>query len=147
VRKRALLMAVVMALTILASTRVASAQQLMVVNIPFDFAVGNKTLPAGEYSVKDSPALNTLLLLDREDPAQGAFLPTLSVDAREIQSESKLVFNRYGNRYFLSQVWSAGRSGGRQLSMSDREKEMAQVAKLETQGQVTLVASLPRTNP
>lgn len=146
-RKRALLMAVVMALTIVASTRVASAQELMVVNIPFDFAVGTKTLPAGDYSVKDSPMLHTLLLIDREDPAESAFLPTQAVDAHEIQSESKLVFNRYGNRYFLSQVWSAGKSRGQQLSRSDREKEMAQVARVETQGQVTLVASLPRTNP
>lgn len=146
-RKRVLLMAVVMALTFLASTRVARAQELMIVNIPFDFAVGTKTLPAGEYSVKDSPTLQTLLLIDRDDPSQGAFLLTQPVDAHGLQSESKLVFNRYDNRYFLSQVWSAGKSRGRQLSRSDREKEMAQVARIETQGQVTLVASLPRTNP
>lgn len=91
--------------------------------------------------------LHTLLLIDREDPAESAFLPTQAVDAHEIQSESKLVFNRYGNRYFLSQVWSAGKSRGQKLSRSDREKEVAQVARIETQGQVTLVASLPRTNP
>ena len=62
--------------------------------------------------------------------------------ASEPKTESKLIFNRYGDRYFLSQVWTAGNSSGRQLLKSDREKEMAQVAKNETKGQVTLIASL-----
>ncbi len=69
-----------------------------------------------------------------------------AVSDRDLKSESKLVFNRYGDRYFLSQVWTEGNSQGRQLLMSDREKEIAQTAKFETQGQVTLVAGLLRTN-
>jgi len=28
--------------------------------------------------------------------------------ANEMQTESKLVFNRYDNQYFLSQVWTVG---------------------------------------
>jgi hypothetical protein len=138
-------MAGMMALTAMASTRVAQAQEL-VVNIPFDFVAGKTTLPAGEYSIKVSSPEGTLLLLDRKDAAASAFMTTNAVVKAEIQTESKLTFNRYGDRYFLSQVWTEGYSQGRQLSKSAREKEMAQIAKMETQGQVTLVAGLPRTN-
>ena len=144
-KTRALVMAALMALTAMASTRVAQAQEL-VVNIPFDFVAGKTTLPAGEYSIKVSSPEGTLLLLDRKDAAASAFISTNAVVKAEIQTESKLTFNRYGDRYFLSQVWTEGNSQGRQLLKSAREKEMAQIAKMETQSQVTLVAGLPRTN-
>jgi hypothetical protein len=101
------------------------------------------TLPAGEYSIKVAAPERTLLLIDRKDAAASSFLNTEAVVTTETQTESKLVFNRYGDRYFLSQVWTEGNSRGRQLLKSAREKEMAQI---ETQGQVTLVAGLPRTN-
>jgi hypothetical protein len=71
---------------------------------------------------------------------------TNAVVKTEIQTASKMIFNRYGDRYFLSEVWTAGYSRGRQLLKSAREMELAQIAKSETQGQVTLVADLPRTN-
>jgi hypothetical protein len=145
-KTRALVMAGMMALTAMASTRVAQAQELLVVNIPFDFVAGNMTLPAGEYSIKVSAPERTLLLIDGKDAAASSFLNTNAVATTEIQTESKLIFNRYGDRYFLSQVWTEGNSRGRQLLKSPREKEMAQIAKIETQGQVTLVAGLPRTN-
>ena len=40
-KTRALVMAGVMALTAMATTRVAQAQEHMVVNVPFDFVAGN----------------------------------------------------------------------------------------------------------
>ena len=143
-KTRALVMAGMMALAVLASTRVAQAQETMRVNIPFDFVAGNTSLPAGEYSVETSGPTHTLLLIDRKDASTSALIITNAAVSAEPQSESKLIFNRYGDRYFLSQVWTAGNSNGRQLLKSAREKEMAQ-AKNETQGQVTLVASLLQT--
>ena len=145
-KTRALVIAGMMALSAIVSTRVAQAQEPSVVNIPFDFVAGNKTLPAGEYSVKVSGPERTLLLIDRKDATASVFMGTDAVLAGGPQSESKLIFNRYGDRYFLSQVWTAGNPRGRQLLKSAREKEMAQTAKIETQGQVTLVAGLPRNS-
>jgi hypothetical protein len=144
-KKRALVMAALMALTAMVSTRVAQAQELLVVNIPFDFVAGNTKFPAGAYSIKVAGPERTLLVIDRQDAAVSAFMNTNSVVKTEIQTESKMIFNRYGDRYFLSEVWTAGNSRGRRLLKSARENEMAQIAKRE-QGQVTLVAGLPRTN-
>jgi hypothetical protein len=136
----------VMALTAMATTRVAQAQELLAVNIPFDFVAGKTQLPAGEYTVKVAGPANTVILVSRKDSNASAFLVTNAAVSAEPQSESKLVFNRYGDRYFLSQVWTEGNSQGRQLLKSAREKEMSQIAKNETRGQVTLVAGLLRTN-
>ncbi len=146
-KTRALVMAGMMALTAMSYTRVAQAQEPLVFNIPFEFVAGNSMLPAGEYTVQVSGPTHVLQLVDRKDSAASAFLGTNAAVAPEIQSESKLIFQRYGDRYFLSQVWTAGNSRGRQLLKSAREKEMAQIAKVETEGRVTLVASLFRTNP
>jgi hypothetical protein len=135
-----------MALTAMASTRVAQAQEAVVVNIPFDFSAGKTTLPAGDYSVKVSETTHALILISRKDATASAFIITNAVVSANAQTESKLVFNRYGDRYFLSQVWSEGNNQGRQLLKTAREKEMALTAKIETEGQVTLVAELARTN-
>jgi hypothetical protein len=87
-----------------------------------------------------------MILISRKDATTSAFISTNAAVSNMPQSESKLVFNRYGDRYFLSQVWSEGNSQGRQLLKTAREKEIAQTAKIETEGQVTLVAELARTN-
>ena len=142
-KTRVLAMAGMMVLTAMASTRVAQAQEMSVVNIPFDFVAGSVTLPAGEYSIKVTGPERTLLVIDRKDAAP-AFMNTNAVVKTEIQTASKMIFNRYGDRYFLSEVWTAGYSRGRQLLKSARENEMAQIA--SEPSQVTLVAGLPRTN-
>jgi hypothetical protein len=144
-KTRALVMAGMIAMAVVASTRVAQAQEAMRVNIPFDFVAGNTNLPAGEYLVETLGTTHTLLLIDRKESAS-AFINTNAAVSAEPQSESKMIFNRYGDRYFLSQVWAAGYSTGRQLLKSAREKEMAQVAKNDTHSQVTVVAELLQTN-
>ncbi len=146
-RTRALVMAGVVALAVMSSTCVAHAQETMKVNIPFDFVAGDRSLPAGEYSVNVTGAMHTLILVDRNVAGTSAILGTNAALAPEPQSQSKLIFNRYGDRYFLSQVWMQGNTRGRQLLKSAREKEIAQVAQLDASSRVILVAELPRTTP
>jgi len=47
--------------------------------------------------------------------------------------QAKLVFHRYGQRYFLAEVWSGAGEPGRQLTKSQQEraieKENAQIAR------------------
>ena len=50
---------------------------------------------------------------------------TMEVLANDWQAESKLIFNRYGNHYFLSQIWTQGDNSGRELFKSQRESELA----------------------
>jgi len=138
---RAMVMVGVMAITVLASARVATAQSRMVVNVPFAFAVGNTNLPAGEYSVKASEASRTLLLINRSNPEASVVITADAAEALDIQTRSKLVFHHYGDRYFLSQVWLEGSSRGKQLSRTDREKETAVAAEIEAFEQVVIAAN------
>jgi len=126
----------------MAAAQVVQAQEALVVNIPFEFVAGKLTLPAGEYRVEKLEKNSVVVLTHCTQPGASAVVMTIAAQANEPQSDSKLVFNRYGNLYFLSQYWMAGSSRGRLLLKSAREEEISRIARIEAQGQVTLVASL-----
>jgi hypothetical protein len=113
-------------------------------NIPFNFAVGNKTFPAGTYDIGSiESGTGKILLLQARDSNTSMMLNSNAAETLEPADKTKLVFNQYGNRYFLSQIWVNGSTLGRQLPKSSGEKEMARdVAQNLTRGQVEIVASL-----
>ena len=104
----------------------AQSERSGVLNIQFNFIVGGKTLPAGEYTVepnkKDSH--NVWLVQIREGNAS-ALVTTTPVRANQTQEETKLVFHKYGDQYFLSQIWTPGGNTGRELLMPRFERELA----------------------
>ena len=140
-KTRALVMAGVMALTAMASTRIAQAQETVIVNIPFDFAASKTMLPAGEYSVTVSGPTHSLILISRKDSAASAFINTNAVVSVNVQSESKLVFNRYGSEYFLSTIWDSYAEDGRQVRWTAREKELAKRGNVPVRAVITLASS------
>lgn len=106
-----------------------SAQaQMMKVIVPFDFSTGQATLPAGDYNVSKHSTAQGVLQIRSNDGSAAAFLLTSSVQARQIGEKGKLVFNRYGNQYFLTQVWEPGNDTGHQLRQSKAEREIARNA-------------------
>jgi hypothetical protein len=129
-------------LAIMAAGQVTKAQQTVIVNVPFDFTAGDTKLPAGEYTVGKSSTYSPALKIARADGRDAILVPSNRTQSNVPQSQSKLVFNKYGDRYFLAQVWSAGSESGRQLMKSKAEKEMSLSARIEKPEQVTLVASL-----
>src|SRR6202158_5144112 len=143
-KKQSFLMAGLLMLTSIAATQVARAQESMLVDIPFAFVAGNATLPAGEYRVHKLDGNSAVLLIHCWDARASALVITNAAQAKEPQTESKLVFNRYGNRYFLSQVWTSGSTRGRQLPISRREKKMPQRPRNETKIEIPL---FPRLSP
>ena len=129
-------------LAIMAAAQVTKAQQAVIVDVPFDFTAGDTKLPAGEYTVGKSSTYSPALKIARADGRDAILVPSNATQSNAPQSESKLVFHKYGDRYFLAQVWSAGSAQGRQLMKSNAEKEMSLSARIEKPEQVTLVASL-----
>jgi hypothetical protein len=113
-------------------------------NIPFNFAVGNRTFPSGTYDVRTIDYLNgKTLLLQARDGNASMMVGSNAAANLEPADKTKLVFNQYGNRYFLSQIWVAGETRGHQLLKTNREKEMARdVAQGVTHGRVEILASL-----
>ena len=94
-------------------------------DIPFDFVVADRTLPAGTYEVQCNPNQSPLVKLQGVDVEAGLFAMTSPTQSTALNREGKLIFNRYGNSYFLSQVWRAGSNQGGALSASKAEREIA----------------------
>jgi hypothetical protein len=103
----------------------AAQAQTIKVSVPFDFSAGLTTLPAGDYVVSKPGASQGVLQLRSDDGRSSAFVLTSSAQSRSINEQSKLIFHRYGNQYFLSQVWAAGSGMGHQLHQSKAEREIA----------------------
>ena len=92
------------------------------VNIPFEFSVGKAILPAGEYTV--SCGAQSLLEIQRVDRSVSQVLITISTQAGTTPDKSSLVFHRYGERYFLSGIWTAGDYIGHELRKPHAELEL-----------------------
>jgi hypothetical protein len=120
------LIACALAVGSLASTQSALAQDselLAKVNIPFAFQAGTKTMPAGMYQI-DRESRHLILL---HGPGQAAAYVETS-DAIKLQApdHGNLLFARYGDTYFLRQIWTAGNSIGLECPKSRLEKETLQ---------------------
>ena len=81
---------------------------------------------------------HSVLSLQSGDDRSAIMALTLDVQPTKRVSQGTLVFNRYGDRYFLSQVWTPGHIG-RQLNTSALEREM--IAKIGDATPVTIIAS------
>ena len=106
----------------LASAPSASAQSsttVAVVNIPFAFQTERQTLPAGKYRI--DRVSGNLLRLAGPDQA-GGFVMTHDAIKSHPPDHGTIVFDRYGDKYFLHQIWTAGKSTGLECPKSRAEK-------------------------
>ncbi len=98
-----------------------NAQDKARADVPFDFVVGDKVLPAATYDISEVAA-HAILIRDFKD-GNGMMIQFQPADAKYAM-QAKLVFHKYGDRYFLYQVWDAN-SQGIQLHESKLEQEQA----------------------
>ena len=94
-------------------------------DVPFAFVVGNKTLPAGKYEIKGLDDNTPGVLQIRS--ANGRKAIVFETDAAQTKDgdpaiKTELVFDKIGDKYFLSQVWVEGNGSGSQLAKSKTEK-------------------------
>jgi hypothetical protein len=105
------------------------------INVPFDFSLGNQTLPAGAYSVKQLS--QNSMLVESADGQTRVLAQTpgrIQIDANEKAPQEKLVFHQYGKQYFLAQVWMVRGSDGLELGQSGAERQANREQKLATGG-------------
>ena len=105
----------------------ADSQPLLKASIPFDFTVGNQSFPAGDYTISTVQVqARDVIQIQSSDGQRVSFAPTHPSYSLDPSAQAKLVFQHYGSEYFLSQIWTLGRTSGRELVQSDRAKELAQ---------------------
>jgi hypothetical protein len=110
--------------------------------IPFDFMVRGRFLPAGTYEVKRVNDAPEGLVIQNEATHQTAIFETGPVEARRTPDRAKLVFHRYGDDYFLAQVWTPGDDTGRMLFPSHRERRLSrELAQNSAEPETVVVAA------
>ena len=126
------------AVALMAGLVSAHAQSLTVqADVPFDFAVGSKSLTAGDYSVRTFTANGDAVLISGKDSKQRVIRLSQTIHARNVPKQAKLVFHRYGQRYFLSEIWTPGERTGRQLQKSSEERALEnQIAAVSSKGKL-----------
>ncbi len=104
--------------------------------VPFDFRVGNSHLSAGQYTVFHVGS--HWILVQRSDGKANALIPVMVSRSDADKSATKLVFNKYGNQYFLSQVWTEEDSQRHDCFPSQSEQIL--LASQHRSGEVTVMA-------
>ncbi len=99
----------------------------MRVDVPFQFRAGNQALSAGEYTVTVDPATRRMTIRSVAGREQTS-IPVMPRIAGNTPDHSKLLFKRYGNTYFLREVWTAADNWGQEIAPSKAEIEMARAA-------------------
>lgn len=98
----------------------AQAPSKVEVNIPFEFSAGTKTLHKGVYSIKRLSG-NYLTLRSVDGKSTVILNAPLNLTALDDKGE-RLVFKKYGDEYFLSQIWLTTDTG-RELSVRKKSAQ------------------------
>jgi len=121
------------------ATPMVHAQTIMTANVPFAFTVGQQQLPAGAYSVREIGDRATLIQSkDGRDHVMGVYANA----GPSRNGEAKLVFDKVGDRYFLSQIWTNASDHGLSVPESKLEKEMRAANSEPSGGAETVIVAL-----
>ena len=112
-------------------------------SIPFDFIVRGRTLPAGNYEItriNDEPI--GLMIRNVDHMRNKALFETEPVYlGNNMSHKNELVFHRYGDSYFLSELVTSTEDTAREVLPSRSERRMERdMAKNEGEPQTVTVA-------
>jgi len=109
----------------LLGTSLDAQQYRITTKVPFAFAVGDRTCPAGAYDLQASSYSDFEMLHNASGKC------SLFVSGKRALAEPagrpRLVFHRIGQNYFLSKIWN-GKGTGSTLPLSRREKQLQEAA-------------------
>ena len=139
------LRSVVFALGLLLVVSAVHAQSGAVsANIPFDFVVGKQVYPAGNYLLSPWGMSDESILISSTGESKFGRVFTSPCEKPDRAAQTVLIFHRYGDQYFLEQVWTEGSRLGRQFPKSKIE---TQLAKKHTDHEVAMVPAPVTQNP
>ena len=106
-----------------------SGAKVIRIDIPFAFALGDTNFKSGYCEV--SVAWQGVIWLRGPD-SQVKAINSQPVNSGKPAESTKLVFRRFGDRYFLSEVWVQGDGAGRELRPTRQQQEIISRGKTET---------------
>ena len=124
--KRLTMLSLVSMFILCAAVASANAQLSIPIRakIPFDFNMGDKKLPAGEYTFRRLSDFsdNKTMSVNNADGSVHLLKSIFEAQVLTPKNQSVLVFHRYGDQYFLEQIWLSGDLEGTQLPESRTER-------------------------
>jgi hypothetical protein len=125
--------------TLAASTGLLAQQAAVKANIPFNFTVGEQSMPAGEYTIS-SPSRHIVQIQSADFRHFGMVIGTDS--SHELAASPKLVFDKYGEYYFLHRILSPNNTSlNLDVALGNVEKRVrTREAMLGTEEQILVAA-------
>jgi hypothetical protein len=95
-------------------------------DIQFPFYAGDTKFPPGKYIIKplDNSDL-TLIEISTPDGRNSALFQVREAQASTSPPKTELIFNKYGNNYFLSKLFDEGNKLGSALEESRYQKKLS----------------------
>jgi hypothetical protein len=110
-------------LPILAASQMASSTRILG-QVPFPFTVGNKHVPAGQYTVEPVTNGCRTLAIRGVGSKVGLFTPAMPTLAKKASGSYALVFHNYGDTAFLTGIKLAGDRTIYEIPKSPAEAEL-----------------------
>lgn len=98
--------------------------QTVKADIPFAFQAANQTLPAGQYEVSTRNAVPSTVIVRNRESKQALAALVSKAQSQRTPDVSKFIFRRYGDQYFLAQIFIAGRTEGTELIKTKAERRL-----------------------
>jgi hypothetical protein len=136
--KRQFLLLIAIAVFATALTTNASGQTGKTVraNVKFEFQIGDRTYPAGEYRIESiSRQSDNVLRIRSASDANKQQMISANLSNVGKRQTPKLVFQRYGEKYFLTKIFLDTDQWGYSIRPSRRQRENEKnlaLASLET---------------
>ena len=102
----------------------AQSSSRMRATIPFGFYVGERLMPAGEYELQVLEN-GVARVFNLDTYASVMFNTVRSANPAREFGPAQIIFNRYGEDHFLSEMWWAGHRDGAKPIPSKREHQLA----------------------
>jgi hypothetical protein len=101
------------ALALVGVASLAFAQDdVLEANIPFAFHVNSKTFPAGQYEMRiDWADRRVTVIGGQHAPAIELFVTTLAPSPHTTVADTRVVFDKVGTTYTLSELWAPNVDG------------------------------------
>jgi hypothetical protein len=103
----------------------AQVVDTIVADVPFDFTVRDSTLPAGKYTIKRTYSADPgVMQIRNADGDEVVLFVVGSAQAAKEPHQTRLIFDRVGDRYFLSEIFEEGNITGVELPKSRAERDL-----------------------
>ncbi len=112
----------IFALALMISVPMAQAQIRAKADVPFQFSLNQYAMTAGNYEIS-SPGENVLVVRNLDTTQGRLLIASMRVRSNHVE-HPKLVFRKYGDQYFLAEIWDGRSDTGLAFAESKHEKEL-----------------------